>query len=89
MPPPEPFCKLHEHSELGQIMVLLDEGAENGPQIRIHVRSPGFSVCCLDFPYPDSDSGLDEAREAFGAMTEQQMEAVASEMIALMAVDQA
>ncbi|MBK1736109.1 hypothetical protein CKO15_12680 [Halorhodospira abdelmalekii] len=89
MSPPDPFCKLYEHPKLGQIMVLLDEGAENGPLIRIHVRPPGFSVCCLDFPYPDTDSGLDEARETFGAMTEEHAVAVAAKMVAQVAVDQA
>jgi hypothetical protein len=81
---PQDFCKLFEHPTVGQILILLDEGADSGPLVRIHCRPEGYSVCCLDYPHPDTDSGLQEARERFDAIGEREAIAMAIGMMSHM-----
>ncbi|MCG5525948.1 hypothetical protein LRB11_13570 [Ectothiorhodospira haloalkaliphila] len=81
---PEDFCKLFHHPTHGQILILLDEGADDGPLVRIHCRPAGFSVCCLDYPHPESDEGLKKARELFHGIGEEEASAIAAGMVAHM-----
>ncbi|MCG5531402.1 hypothetical protein LRD18_11135 [Halorhodospira halochloris] len=82
---PPNFCKLFVHPKLGQILVLLDEGAEQGPEVRLYCRPSGVSVCTATFPYPDTPEGLLEAQGDFEAFDEEQALEIARQMFVQMA----
>ncbi|MCG5549601.1 hypothetical protein [Halorhodospira halochloris] len=82
---PPNFCKLFVHPQLGQILVLLDEGAERGPELRVYCRPSGVSVCTATYRYPDTPEGLQEAQSVFEAFYEGQAFEIATRMFVQMA----
>ncbi|MCG5531326.1 hypothetical protein LRD18_10735 [Halorhodospira halochloris] len=85
MDQPPQFCKLFIHPKLGQVLVLLDEGAKPGPEVRLYCRPTGMSVCTSNYPYPDTPEGLLEAQGDFECFDEKQAFEIARQMFVQMA----
>jgi len=58
------FAKLFE-TERGQILVKIDTGEGDAPEIRFYVSPEGLGVCSVALTYKDSDSGWDTAEKSF------------------------
>ncbi|BAU58774.1 hypothetical protein HH1059_20660 [Halorhodospira halochloris] len=65
--------------------MLLDEGAEQGPEVRVCCRPSGVSVCTATYRYPDTPEGLLEAQGDFEAFDDEQAFEVARQMFVQMA----
>src|SRR5579859_5483453 len=60
----KPFCKLYE-TEQGQILVKLDAGKDEAPEVRFYAQPEGLGVCSHAVTYADSDAGWDRAEAQF------------------------
>ena len=59
------FAKLFETEKFGQILVKIDKGEDESPEIRVYVSPPKLGICSWAAGYPDSDEGWDTAEKAF------------------------
>jgi hypothetical protein len=66
------FAKLFESVELGQVLVVLDDG-EDGPEISVSFMPEGLGVCSMKFKFNDDQHGeaWDKAELGFENFTEE------------------
>lgn len=64
------FAKLFETEELGQILVVIDEGDEGdeGPEVRFSFSPPNLGVCQQALKYDGDD--WDKAEDFFDSVDE-------------------
>lgn len=70
------FAKLYE-TELGQILVMRDEGVE-GPEVRFYVKPADLGVCSVAVGFEESDEGYEKADRYFAEVGRQTAIQVAS-----------
>lgn len=58
------FCKIFNHEEIGQILVMHDSG-EDGPEIGISFVPEGLGVCRVALKFSNTDKGWDNSEKAF------------------------
>jgi hypothetical protein len=66
----EPFAKLYETSELGQVLVKLDRSEESTPEVRVYIAPPKLGICSLAYSWRDDDEGWDKAEAYLASMDE-------------------
>ena len=61
------FAKLYETEQYGQILVMKDHSADDGPEIAFHFESKveGVGVCAVRIGFPDNDRGHDVCDNLF------------------------
>lgn len=64
------FAKIFE-TDLGQVLVTLDDSVDDGPMVRFTVQPEGFGLCHTALTFFDPDEGHKSARHAFDTVTEQ------------------
>jgi hypothetical protein len=72
------FAKLYE-TERGQVLVMLKEGDEGGPEIRFFVQPEGLGVCSVALSW---DDGTEESWAKADAAFERMNEAAALKSVA-------
>lgn len=58
------FAKLFEFADIGQVLVLIDQG-ETGPEVRFSFTASGLGVCTVKFNFADTEEGWDKAELLF------------------------
>lgn len=64
------FCKLYETEELGQILVKLDRGESDKPEVRYYSEPEGLGVCSTAHCFPDTEDGWNRAEQMFASVEE-------------------
>lgn len=66
----QPFCKLFETVEYGQILVMLAESEDGRPELKVAVRPDGCWASAVAMTFPGTDRGYDLAEQALDRMDE-------------------
>jgi hypothetical protein len=66
----EKFAKLFDTEDLGQILVKIDSGENDGAEVRYFFTPPNMGVCSIAIGFKDNLSGWDSADKAFEKVDE-------------------
>jgi hypothetical protein len=81
---PEPFIKLFEDPELGQIAVVIDTDEADNPALFVRFRPQNLGVCTvlLRFASSNSEHNWSAAEQAFAQVNEEWATAMVRQFIA-------
>lgn len=66
----DPFAKLYWAEDVGQVLVLLDSNASDGPEIRYTFRPQGLGLCNYSIGFNDTAAGHELAEQVFARVDE-------------------
>ncbi len=64
------FAKLFNDTDVGQILVKIDQGSECEAEVRYYFEPPNLGVCSMAIQFEDDEAGSawDKAEKAFGSV---------------------
>jgi len=70
------FAKLY-NTQVGQVLIKLDEGPKEVPEVRFYFKPQGMGVCSVAYTFDKTEQGYMDCEKLFHESNELQAEAIA------------